>query len=64
MIPRVIKYAKDGHSIAIVSDAGTPCICDPGSQLVSACTDAGVKVSPIPGPSSPIAALSISGSMS
>lgn len=47
--------------VALVSDAGTPALSDPGSELVAACIAAGYPVSPIPGPSSPIAALVASG---
>ncbi len=50
-----------GKSLALVTDAGTPAISDPGSLLVADAVAAGVIVRPIPGPSAAIAALSISG---
>jgi 16S rRNA (cytidine1402-2'-O)-methyltransferase len=46
---------------ALVSDAGTPCIADPGYRIVQLARKAGIKVSPVPGPSSPIALLSVAG---
>ena len=50
-----------GESIALVSDAGTPAISDPGQALVAAARDAGVRVESIPGPSAVMAAISASG---
>jgi len=47
--------------VALVSDAGTPGISDPGFELVNACIEAGVALTPVPGPSAPIAALVASG---
>lgn len=52
---------QSGQSVALVSDAGTPLISDPGYPLVRELTGAGLQVSPIPGPSAAIAALSVSG---
>src|SRR5437870_5335135 len=50
-----------GDDIALVSDAGTPGISDPGSDLITAAIEAGVAVVPIPGPSAAVAALVVSG---
>ena len=50
-----------GEHCVIVSDAGMPCISDPGEQLVARCAEAGVPVTVIPGPSAAIAALAVSG---
>lgn len=57
----LIAKLLDGESVAIISDAGTPCVSDPGYRLVRAAHEAGVNVSAVPGPSSPVAALSVSG---
>jgi 16S rRNA (cytidine1402-2'-O)-methyltransferase len=59
-LPRVMA-ALDQHDVALVSDAGTPTVSDPGQALVTAAWAAGHKVVPVPGPSSVTAALSASG---
>jgi 16S rRNA (cytidine1402-2'-O)-methyltransferase len=59
--PRLVERLLAGDSVALVSDAGTPAISDPGSQLVTAAHAAGVRVEPIPGPNAAVAALSASG---
>ncbi|MGV0034379.1 MAG: 16S rRNA (cytidine(1402)-2'-O)-methyltransferase, partial [Candidatus Azotimanducaceae bacterium WSBS_2022_MAG_OTU7] len=56
-----IQMLEDGQSIAVVSDAGTPLISDPGYHLVNQCLSRGVDVVAVPGPSSVTAALSIAG---
>lgn len=60
-IPHIINLAKSMKSVAVVTDAGTPGISDPGAPLAGALAAADVPLHPIPGPSSVIAALSISG---
>ena len=52
---------KDGESAALVTDAGTPGVSDPGPALVRACIELGVPIQPIPGPCALTSALSISG---
>ena len=59
--PRFIQQLLNGASIALVSDAGTPSVSDPGYRLISAAIQAGVKVIPVPGVSAAITALSVSG---
>lgn len=56
-----IGLLKSGQSVALVTDAGTPCISDPGYLLVRACRESGVPVVPVPGASALAAALSVSG---
>lgn len=58
---RIVARLLNGDSLALVSDAGTPLVSDPGFRLVRAARAAGVKVSPVPGPSALIAALSVAG---
>lgn len=57
----MISKMKDGRSIAYISDAGTPCISDPGYQLVEEAQKHNIHVVPVPGPSAVIAALSVCG---
>lgn len=57
----LVRRLRAGESIALVSDAGTPLISDPGYLLLQAALEAGIAVSPVPGPSAAIAALSASG---
>ena len=59
--PQIIKKVKDGKSIALVSDAGTPLISDPGYKLVSELRDNDLYITAVPGVSSPITALTLSG---
>lgn len=58
---KLLEGLKQGLSIALISDAGTPAISDPGFRVVRLCRKEGVPVSPIPGPCALIAALSASG---
>jgi len=59
--PELIHRLKSGESVALVSDAGTPSVSDPGYRLVREALENGIAVIPIPGVSAPIAALSVSG---
>lgn len=59
--PVLIEKLRAGASIALVSDAGTPLLSDPGYRLVNAAHEAGIAVSPLPGPCAAIAALSAAG---
>jgi 16S rRNA (cytidine1402-2'-O)-methyltransferase len=59
--PRLIERLRSGESIALVSDAGTPAISDPGARLVAAAHREGISVQPIPGPSAVTAAISAAG---
>lgn len=57
----VLSLLAEGKNVALVSDAGTPAISDPGAMLIQAARDAGYHVVPIPGPSAVVTALSASG---
>jgi 16S rRNA (cytidine1402-2'-O)-methyltransferase len=59
-LPEILAALAEGD-VALVSDAGTPGLNDPGYELVRAAVGAGYPVSPIPGPSAPVAALTVSG---
>ena len=57
---RIIETLVQGTDVALVSDAGTPTVADPGYRLVTAAVAAGIAVSPVPGPSALLAALTVS----
>jgi 16S rRNA (cytidine1402-2'-O)-methyltransferase len=57
----LISRLQAGESIALVSDAGTPLVSDPGARLVALAHEAGIRVEPVPGPSAVMAALSAAG---
>ena len=59
--PKIIEMIQQGYSVALISDAGTPLVSDPGFQLVQAAHAAGVTVSPVVGASAAIGALSVAG---
>lgn len=58
---KIIAHLQSGQSAALVTDAGTPCVADPGDRLVRACREAGLTVQAIPGASSVLAGLTVSG---
>jgi 16S rRNA (cytidine1402-2'-O)-methyltransferase len=60
-IPFLVEELAAGHTVALVSDAGTPAISDPGERLVAAAAEAGLRVTAVPGPSAVLAALVVSG---
>lgn len=60
-IPEITKFLKEGNNVALVCDSGTPAISDPGFKLIRECIKEGVKVESIPGPSSVISSLVVSG---
>ena len=59
--PQLVQKLRDGRSIAVVTDAGTPGVSDPGMELVGACIAAGIQVEPVPGVSAPLVAAVASG---
>lgn len=59
--PELVRMMEQGQSIALVSDAGTPAISDPGYELVVAAVEAGIQVVPIPGANAAISTLIVSG---
>jgi len=61
MRPKLIDALKTDKRVALVSDAGTPLISDPGYKLVTACHENGVSVTAAPGPTAPVMALTLSG---
>ena len=60
-VDELVRELRGGARFALVTDAGTPLVSDPGARLVSAAAEAGVRVEPIPGPSAALAALSVAG---
>jgi 16S rRNA (cytidine1402-2'-O)-methyltransferase len=60
-LPQLLARLSAGAAVALVSDAGTPGISDPGTELIQACWDKGIAVDPIPGPSAPLTAAIASG---
>jgi 16S rRNA (cytidine1402-2'-O)-methyltransferase len=59
--PELVKRLKSGLDVALVTNAGTPGVSDPGALLINQAVEKGIKVSPIPGPSAATAALAVSG---
>jgi 16S rRNA (cytidine1402-2'-O)-methyltransferase len=60
-VPELLGRLQRDQSVALVSDAGTPVLSDPGLELISASIDAAIPIEPVPGPSAPLAALVASG---
>lgn len=61
IVPALIAKLREGRVLALVSDAGTPLLCDPGYRLVRACRAEGIEIASVPGPSAVTAALSVAG---
>ena len=57
----IVKRVCDGESCAVITDAGMPCISDPGEDLVKMCCEAGITVEVVPGPTAALSALAVSG---
>lgn len=60
-VPDLVRRLKSGSDIALVADAGTPAVSDPGAYLIEQAAGEGIRVTPIPGPSAVSAALSVAG---
>ncbi|CAB1104795.1 unnamed protein product [Ectocarpus sp. CCAP 1310/34] len=60
-VPEIVQAARGGKSVAVVSDAGTPGISDPGMELAAACAAEGLRVVPVPGACAAVAAVSVAG---
>ncbi len=60
-LSHIIKYFNEGKILSLISDAGTPLLSDPGRLLVNTCIENSIKVIPVPGASSIISAMSVSG---
>ena len=60
-VEEVVARVARGETVALVSDAGTPLVSDPGARVVAAVAEAGLVVTTVPGPSAVVAALSVSG---
>lgn len=58
---RLIELLREGHSVAVISDAGTPGISDPGARAVATAQAAGYQAIPLPGPNAAVSAMSVSG---
>ncbi|RRD45266.1 16S rRNA (cytidine(1402)-2'-O)-methyltransferase [Tessaracoccus sp. OH4464_COT-324] len=59
--PELVAAARAGHTVALITDAGMPCVSDPGYRLVTAFLAAGLRVTALPGPSAVLTALAVSG---
>lgn len=57
----LVRLMQDGKNVAIITDAGTPCISDPGEELVRQCREAGVEITSLPGACAAVTALTMSG---
>ncbi|HEV2373735.1 MAG TPA: 16S rRNA (cytidine(1402)-2'-O)-methyltransferase [Streptosporangiaceae bacterium] len=60
-VPGLLAALREGSDVLLVTDAGMPCVSDPGYRLVSAAAEAGIRVTVLPGPSAVTAALAVSG---
>jgi len=60
-LQKIVDILKSNKIVSLISDAGTPTISDPGNILINECIKKGINLIPVPGPSAPIASLSISG---